>query len=41
MFIPIGLEAAGLLVAMICNFGFYRAALGFLFGITFMAAAFI
>lgn len=41
MFIPIGLEAAGLLVAMICNFGFYRAALGFLFGITFMVAAFI
>lgn len=41
MFIPIGLEAAGLLVAMICNFGFYRAALGFLFGTTFMVAAVI
>ncbi|MBQ8409333.1 MAG: helix-turn-helix transcriptional regulator [Clostridia bacterium] len=41
MFIPIGLEAAGLLVAMICNFGFYRAALGFLFGMTFIVAAVI
>lgn len=41
MYISIGLEAAGLLVALICNFGFYRAALGFLFGTTFMVAAFI
>lgn len=41
MYIPIGLEAAGLLVALICNFGFYRAALGFLFGTAFMVAAFI
>ena len=41
MFIPIGLEAAGLLVAMICNFGFYRAALGFLFGIAFIVGAVI
>lgn len=41
MYIPVGLMIAGFIVAMICNFGFYRAVLGFWFGIIFEAAAVI
>lgn len=41
LYIPRGLALLGLLVAMICNFGFLRAVLGFLFGITFEIAAII
>ncbi len=39
--ISVGLSVAGLLAAMICNFSFLRATLGFLLGCIFYAAAII
>lgn len=39
--ISIGLSVAGLLAAMICNFGFLRGTLGFLLGCIFYASAVI
>ncbi|MEG2008650.1 MAG: helix-turn-helix transcriptional regulator [Oscillospiraceae bacterium] len=37
--LSVGLAVLGLLAAMVCNFGFYRAYLGFLFGSVFYLAA--
>lgn len=39
--IAVGIGFIGLLAAMICNFGFYRAGLGFLIGCVFYVAALI
>ncbi len=39
--IAVGVSFVGLLAAMICNFGFYRAGLGFLIGCVFYVAAII
>lgn len=39
--IAVGIGFVGLLAAMICNFGFYRAGLGFLIGCVFYIAAII
>ncbi len=40
-YIPLGLFAAGVIAALLCNFAFYRAALGFFLGLLFETAAVI